>query len=197
MMNHYIEIALRVFSQVSNQFLLSVRSLFQNIDLLGLLKAYRKQLIILISILGIAVLLLLLAKPYLEISQTPIALKIAQSNHLKSLIIESKSFKNDGQSITTFDHQELESFKKILISKGMSVGHLSMNTSTDTSIEMQLKSVSFASFIDVLNESREIWHLYPLDVSVEATDSAGVVHIKATLKQFKSNQSLSSSVSQN
>lgn len=197
MMNHYIEIALRVFSQVSNQFLLSVKNLFQDVDLLSLLKTHKKQLVVFISIASIAVLLTLLAKPYLEISQVPIALKITQSNHLKSLVIESKSIKNDGQSVATFDNQELENFKKILIAKGMSVGHLSMNTIPDASIEMQLKNVSFASFIDVLNESREIWHLYPLDVSVEATDSAGIVHIKATLKQFRSNQSPPSSASQN
>jgi hypothetical protein len=51
--------------------------------------------------------------------------------------------------------------------------------------------------MNFLNESRLIWHLYPMDLSVEATDSAGIVHINATLMQFRSNQGPPSSSSQN
>lgn len=197
MMNHYIGVALRIVSQASNRLLLSVKTLFNGIDLPNLLRDHKRLLAIFLLFLSFTVLLTLLAKPYLEVSQTLIALKIAQSNHLKSLFIESKAIKSDGQLVKTFDDQELENFRKILLGKGMAVSHLSMNATSDASIEMQLKHVSFASFIDVLNQSRDTWHLYPLDVSINTTDTAGIVDVKTTLKQFRSNQSPPSSASQN
>jgi type II secretory pathway component PulM len=173
-----------------------MKALLRDIDLPHLLSVHKKRLAIFISILIFVILLVLFAKPYSEIGQTPITLRIAQSNHLKNLIFESKPLNDDGQLIVTFDDRALDQFKKILIGKGMMVSHLSMNAKPDATIEIHLKNISFASFIDVLNESRDIWHIYPMDVSVEATDSAGIVHVKATLMQFRANQS-PSSVSQN
>jgi hypothetical protein len=171
----------------------SIKALFDGLNLLQLLNANKKLFAILVSTLGFLVLLILFAKPYLEVSQLPIALKISQSIHLKNLIIESKSLNNDLRLVNQLDDRELEEFKKLLISKGMKVGHLSIQAKNDPSIQMQLKYVSFAAFIDLLNESRIIWHLYPMDISVEATDSAGIVHINATLMQFRSYQSSPSS----
>lgn len=196
-MNHYIEIALRGSSHILNRFLLSIKTFLIKVDLFSSFKANKKLFLISLAFLSLALLLVLFPKPYLAISQTPIALKMAQSNHLNSLLIESKSLRNDGQSVVTFDNQELEKLKKILINKGMMVVHLSINANDVASIEMQLKHVSFASFIDVLNESKEIWHLYPLKVSIDATDSAGIVDVKATLKQFGGNQFPPSFGSQN
>jgi type II secretory pathway component PulM len=197
MMNHYKEIAFKRVSQAFNRVLSSIKTLFNGADLWRILNANKKRLAILVSVLCLSALLIWFAKPYLEMSQPPIALKVSQSIHLKNLIIESKALNNDLQLVNQLDDRELEEFKKLLISKGMKVGHLSIQTKNDPSIQMQLKYVSFAAFIDLLNESRIIWHLYPIDVSVEATDSAGIVHINATLIQFRSNQSSPSSSSPN
>jgi type II secretory pathway component PulM len=197
MMNHYKEIAFKRVSQSFNGVFSSIKSLFNGADLWRILDANKKRLVILASVIGLSALLIWFAKPYLEMSQTPIALKVSQSIHLKNIIIESKALKNDLQLVNQLDDRELGEFKKLLISKGMKVGHLSIQAKNDPSIQMQLKYVSFAAFIDLLNESRIIWHLYPTDISVEATDSAGIVHINATLMQFRSYQSSPSSSSPN
>jgi type II secretory pathway component PulM len=197
MMNHYKEMALKKLSQAFNGFMSSIKALFDGLDLLQLLNANKKLFAILVSTLGFLVLLILFAKPYLEVSQLPIALKISQSIHLKNLIIEFKSLKKDVQLVNQFDEKELDEFKKLLASKGIRVGNISFNANNGGAIEMQLKYVSFAAFMNLLNESRLIWHLYPIDLSVEATDSAGIVHINATLMQFRSNQDPSSSSSEN
>jgi hypothetical protein len=197
MMNHYKEIAFKRVSQSFNGVLSSIKSLFNGVDLWRIIDANKKRLVILASVIGLSALLIWFAKPYLEMSQTPIALKVSQFIHLKNIIIESKALKNDLQLVNQLDDRELGEFKKLLISKGMKVGHLSIQAKNDPSIQMQLKYVSFAAFIDLLNESRIIWHLYPIDISVEATDSAGIVHINATLMQFRSNQSSPSSSSPN
>jgi hypothetical protein len=197
MMNHYKAIAFNRLSQAFNGVLSSTRTLFNGADLWRILYTNKTRLAILVSAIGLTALLILFAKPYLEVSQTPIALKVSQSIHLKNLINESKSIKNDWHLVNQFDDKELEEFKKLLTSKGMKVGHLSIQAKNDPGIQMQLKSISFAAFIDLLNESRVIWHLYPMDISVEATESAGIVHINATLTQFRSNQSSPSSSSPN
>lgn len=197
MTNHYREITFKRMSQTLNGFLSSIKTLFNGVDLLRILDANKKQFGILVSVLSLSALLIFFAKPYVEISQTPIALKVSQSIHLKNLIIDSKALKNDLQLPNQLDDKELEEFKKLLISRGMKVGHLSIQVKNDPSIQMQLKYVSFAAFIDLLNESRIIWHLYPMDIVVEATDSAGIVHINATLTQFRSNQSPTSSSNPN
>jgi hypothetical protein len=197
MMNQYKVIAFNRLSQAFNGVLSSFRTLFNGADLWRILYANKKRLAILVSVIGLSAFLIWFAKSYLEMSQTPIALKVSQSIHLKNIIIESKSLNNDLRLVNQFDDKELDEFKKLLISKGMKVGHLSIQAKNDPSIQMQLKSISFAAFIDLLNESRVIWHLYPMDISVEATESAGIVHINATLTQFRSNQSPPSSSSPN
>jgi hypothetical protein len=197
MMNHYKEIAFKRVSQTFNGILSSIKTLFNGVDLWRIIDVNKKRLAILISVIGLFALLIWFAKPYLDMSQTPIALKVSQSIHLKNLIIESKSLNNDLRLVNQLDDRELEEFKKLLISKGMKVGHLSIQEMNEPSIQLQLKYVSFASLIDLLNESRVIWHLYPMDISVEAADSSGIVHVNATLMQFRSGEIPPSSSSPN
>jgi hypothetical protein len=184
MMNRYKEASFNRLSKVFNGFLSSIKTLFQELDLFHILNVNKKRLAILAAALGCLALLILFARPYLEISQIPITLKISQSIHLKNLIIASNSLKKDLQLVKQFDDKELDEFKKLLVSKGIKAGNISFNANNGGTIDIQMKYVSFAVFMDLLNESRLIWHLYPVDLSIEATDSAGITHINATLSQY-------------
>jgi hypothetical protein len=50
-------------------------------------------------------------------------------------------------------------------------------------IEIQASDVLFSSVVDVLEELRFTWHLYPERVEVSSTPSMSVVNISATLRQ--------------
>ena len=50
-------------------------------------------------------------------------------------------------------------------------------------IEFQASDVLFSSVVDVLEELRATWHLYPERVEVSATSKMAMVNVSATLMQ--------------
>jgi type II secretory pathway component PulM len=138
-------------------------------------------------------LLTLVVRPYSLEAYNQLSLNHSQSDHLKKLIVESQSISNKTNLVGVFNDQELAKFKQLLLSKGIKPNQLAFNSSDGIDIQIQLNQVAFAPFLDLINEVREIWHLYPVQMSVVATNSPGIVNIDAKLMQFRHEPTNSSS----
>lgn len=138
-------------------------------------------------------LLTLVVRPYSLNAYNKLSLNHSQSDHLKKLIVESQSISNKNNLVGVFNDQDLAKFKQLLLSKGIKPNQLAFNSSNGVAIEIQLNQVAFAPFLDLVNEVREMWHLYPVQMSVVATNSPGIVNIEAKLVQFRHEQTNSSS----
>lgn len=147
---------------------------------------------IFISIL-LLLLLILVVRPYSLREHNQLSLNHTQSEHLKKLIIDAQLISNKNILVGVFDDQDLIKFKQLLLSKGIKSNQLTFNSSNGVDIQMQLNQVAFAPFIDLINEVREMWHLYPVQMSVVATNSPGIVNIEAKLVQFRHEQTNQSS----
>lgn len=132
--------------------------------------------------------LILVIRPYSIKAHDRVLLNQSQSEILKKLIIESQSLSNNKNLVPVFQDQDLIKLKQLLLSKGMKPTQLTLNSADSATINLQLNQVAYASFLDLVNEFREIWNIYPVQISIVASASPGIVNIETKLVQFRDGQ---------
>lgn len=136
--------------------------------------------------------LILVIRPYSMKVHDRLLMNQSQLEVLKKLIIESQSLSTNKNLVPEFQDQDLAKLKQLLLSKGMSPNQLTFNSANGVSIDLQLNQIAYAPFLDLVNEFREIWHIYPTQISIVASNSPGIVNIKTKLVQFRDDQANSS-----
>ena len=121
-------------------------------------------------------------------------LRPMQWAQLENLIKLSKSKPMQLNNVVLVDEAELQKIRNILIARGLKPSVLRLGVENPPRIELQASDVMFAVVVDVLEELRSTWRLYPERIELVATSSTAVVNLSASLVQTSAS-SYSSNVS--
>lgn len=91
--------------------------------------------------------------------------------------------------VTPLDDSEMQKVRAVLTARDIKPNLLRLSNDNPPRIEFQANEVLFSSWIEVLNELRQVWRLYPETVSVIASGTPGVVQVSSTLQQSTAPQS--------
>jgi type II secretory pathway component PulM len=124
--------------------------------------------------------------------ESKLALRPAQSAQLENLIRLSKANPPQVSGIESMDEAELQRVRIILAAKGIKPAVLRLTLENPPRVELQMSEVVFSSAVDVLEELRKTWNLYPEHIEVSATPKISVVNLNASLKQIGAMTSIAS-----
>ena len=134
--------------------------------------------------------------PYGQKVAQQLEMRPAQWSQLQSLIRASKANTVSGNTytstagpstVTQLDEQEMQKILSILTTRGLKPSVFRLSADNPPRIEFQASEVLFSSLIDILEELRTNWRLYPIQLSVLANGSAGMVSISAVFAQYGAN----------
>lgn len=99
--------------------------------------------------------------------------------------------------VNPLDESEMQKVRAVLAARDIKPNLLRLSNDNPPRIEFQANEVLFSAWIEVLNELRQVWRLYPDNVSVSASATPGVVQVSSTLRQINAPaQSLRQSLQQ-
>jgi len=111
------------------------------------------------------------------------SLRSAQWAQMENLVRLSKATPAQQITVEPLDDAELQRIRTILVAKKIKPSVLRLSLENPPRIEFQASEVLFSSVVDVLEELRTTWHLYPERVELTATPTMAMVNISATLIQ--------------
>jgi hypothetical protein len=85
--------------------------------------------------------------------------------------------------VTALDEAEMQKVRAVLAARDIKPNVLRLSNDNPPRLELQANDVLFSAWIEVLEELRQVWRLYPESVSVIAGANPGIVQISSTLKQ--------------
>jgi type II secretory pathway component PulM len=146
---------------------------------------YRNSLLTLFVIGLLLLMNTFVISPYRQKIQDQLEMRPAQWSSLQSLIKLSKAGTNAAPaSVTLLDEMELQKIRGILSSRGFKLGVFRLSTDIPPRLELQASDVMFSVLLDALEELRITWRLYPEQLKVIPTASAGVVDVSGSFLQF-------------
>jgi hypothetical protein len=134
------------------------------------------------------------AAPYVQRLEGQMSLRPAQWAQLENLIKLSKGKPLQLDTVVLVDEAELQKIRNVLIARGLKPSVLRLGVENPPRIELQASDVMFAVIVDVLEELRIGWRLYPERIELVATPSTAIVNLSASLVQTSAS-SYSSNVS--
>ena len=158
----------------------------------------RKALLLVLLLLLLWITYILLLAPYSLRLQERLEMRPAQWSQLQSLIRISKTSTtragfstSSGMSstVSSLDDQELEKILSGLKSRGVKPSVFRLTADNPPRLEFQASEVMFSVLLDMLEELRITWRLYPNQLSVVASSGAGMVNVSGVLTQFGGNAS--------
>jgi hypothetical protein len=155
----------------------------------------RSVFVLLLTALALLLLNTFGIAPYSQKVQDQLDMRPAQWSQLQSLIKLAKfsspsasqapSYSGSGMAtVTLLDDMELQKIRGILISRGLKPTVLRLTADNPPRIEFQASDAMFSILIEVLDELRTTWRLYPKQLNVISTAGAGVVNISGVLVQY-------------
>jgi type II secretory pathway component PulM len=160
--------------------------------ILGSLKTFvvrQSYLFLVLLVLAMAILLhrFVLASYETQI-QSQLAMRPAQWSQLQSLVKLSKASPTSplamASTVTPLDEMELQKVRSILTARGLKPAVLRLTTDNPPRLEIQVSDAMFSLVLDVLDELRSTWRLYPTQMNVVSAAGPGVVNVSATFLQF-------------
>ena len=149
------------------------------------------QRYLLLVLLGLAIVWQLhrfVLAPYEVQMQSQLVMRPAQWSQLQSLIKLSKTNPASSLSavstVTPLDEMELQKVRGILTARGLKPAVLRLTTDNPPRLEIQVSDAMFSLVLEVLDELRSTWRLYPTQMNVVSAGGPGVVNVSATLLQF-------------
>ena len=155
----------------------------------------KRKLLLNLAVLGaLWALMQFWATPYVHRLEGQISLRPMQWAQLENLIKLSKSKPMQLNTVVLVDEAELQKIRNILVARGLKPSVLRLGVENPPRIELQASDVMFAVVVDVLEELRMTWRLYPERIELVATPATAVVNLSASLVQTSA-ASYSSNVS--
>jgi type II secretory pathway component PulM len=121
--------------------------------------------------------------PYVRELEGAMSLRSAQWAQMENLVRLSKATPAQQITVEPLDDAELQRIRTILVAKKIKPSVLRLSLENPPRIEFQASEVLFSSVVDVLEELRTTWHLYPERVELTANPTMAMVNISATLIQ--------------
>jgi hypothetical protein len=87
--------------------------------------------------------------------------------------------------VTTLDDAEMQKVRAVLAAREIKPNVLPLSNDNPPRLELQANDVLFSAWIEVLDELRQVWRLYPETVSAIASANPGIVQISSNLKQMQ------------
>lgn len=171
---------------------------FQNIPsaMYDFVLRHRMGVITLGCVLAFALVSVLWLVPLRDQWQATLALRPVQWAQLQHLVKLSKAnlatsassgtLQQSSSSTMTFallDEAELQKLRAILSARDIKPNVLRLTADNPPRLELQANEVLFSGWLELQDELRQVWRLYPETVSVIATATPGLVQISSTLKQ--------------
>lgn len=128
--------------------------------------------------------------PYMRGLEGALSLRPIQWSQMENLIKLSKANPVQQSTVEPIDDAELQKIRTVLQAKRIKPNVLRLSLENPPRIEFQASDVLFSSVVDVLEELRSTWHLYPERVELSSTPSVAVVNVSATLRQSRNPNSL-------
>ena len=128
--------------------------------------------------------------PYSLSLQERLEMRPAQWSQLQSLIRTSKmGATNSGLSTTVsaLDDQEMQRILSNFTARGIKPSVFRLTTDNPPRLEFQASDVMFSALLDVLEELRISWRLYPTQLSVISNGGAGMINVSGVLTQYGTN----------
>jgi hypothetical protein len=85
--------------------------------------------------------------------------------------------------VTPLSEAEMQKVRAVLAARDIKPNVLRLSNDNLPRLEIQANDVLFSAWIEVLEELRQVWRLYPESVSAIASANPGIVQISSTLKQ--------------
>ncbi len=85
--------------------------------------------------------------------------------------------------VTPLSETEMQKVRAVLAARDIKPNVLRLSNDNPPRLELQANDVLFSAWIEVLEELRQVWRLYPESVSAIASANPGIVQISSTLKQ--------------
>ena len=163
--------------------------------LLRFVQRQRKNLLIALLIPVIWAVYLYLLSPFSLRVQEQLEMRPAQWSQLQSLIRMSKTSAagTSGMptTVSSLDDQETQKMLNVLTSRGIKPSVFRLTADNPPRLEFQANDVMFSALLDVLEELRTNWRLYPTQLSVVANDAggggAGMINVSGVLTQYGTN----------
>jgi type II secretory pathway component PulM len=150
----------------------------------------RKFLLTTLLLLLVWIVYLLILAPYSLGLQERLEMRPAQWSQLQSLIRASKmSATGAGLSstVSALDDQEMQRVLNNFTARGVKPSVFRLTTDNPPRLEFQASDVMFSALLDILEELRISWRLYPTQLSVVANGGAGMVNVSGVLTQYGTN----------
>jgi hypothetical protein len=97
--------------------------------------------------------------------------------------------------VNPLNESEMQKVRAVLVARDIKPNVLRLSNDNPPRLEFQANDVLFSAWIEVLDELRQVWRLYPESVSAIASATPGLVQVSSTLKQMNAQaQSLPQSV---
>lgn len=122
--------------------------------------------------------------PSISDLESRVALRPAQWAQLENLIRLSKANTLQISGAEPMDEAELQRIRMIIAAKGIKPAVLRLSLENPPRVELQMTEVVFSNAVDVLEELRKTWNLYPDNIEVSSTPKLSVVNLSANLKQM-------------
>lgn len=155
---------------------------FSLVDLRHWLRQYGRKLSLYLALPITTLLLLLLIQQQTTRLNQALTLRPAQLTALESLIQDSKASAST-DATPTFTDTDIETLRVILHNRGITPNILRLNLDQANGVEFQADQATFGQWVAFLEEVARRWHLFPVQLTIKATDSPGVVSIRAVLQQ--------------
>jgi hypothetical protein len=97
--------------------------------------------------------------------------------------------------VNPLNESEMQKVRAVLAARDIKPNVLRLSNDNPPRLEFQANDVLFSAWIEVLDELRQVWRLYPESISAIASATPGLVQVSSTLKQMNAQaQSLPQSV---
>jgi hypothetical protein len=90
--------------------------------------------------------------------------------------------------VTPLDEAEMQKVRAVLAARDIKPNVLRLSNDNPPRLEFQANDVLFSAWIEVLDELRQVWRLYPETVSAIASANPGLVQVSSSLKQMQAPQ---------
>jgi hypothetical protein len=90
-----------------------------------------------------------------------------------------------GTLVTALDDAEIQKVRAVLAARDIKPNVLRLSNDNPPRLELQANDVLFSAWIEVLDEFRQVWRLYPESVSAIASANPGLVQVSSSLRQMQ------------
>jgi type II secretory pathway component PulM len=159
--------------------------------MMGLFSFVRRQhrlFLFLLIVVSFALLHHYFLRSYSDKIKDQIDMRPTQWSQLQDLVKLTR-LSGDSQpivSVSKLNDFELEKITRLLASKAIKPGVLRLSSDNPPQLEIQMSDVMFSVLLEILDDFRDTWRLYPQELNVTAVSSGGpgLVNVGGKLMQF-------------